>query len=334
MSPGSGSPGSANSGRAPGLDRVKAVLQYRASPGFRRDLLAAAEEWLELVIVDESDHETFAVEMADAHVLLHVLEPVTPEVIAGAPELRLIQKLGVGVNTIDLSAAAEHGVAVANMPGSNSQAVAEMALLLMLATLRLTVPVDREVRAGRGWELDPDLVDQMGELAGRTVGLVGYGAVPRVLAPMLVAVGAEVVHTTRTPKPDAIGTALGFAELLDASDVVSLHIPLNPQTSGIMDAAAFGRMRAGSILVNTARGGLVEEPALVEALRTGHLRGAGLDVFVNEPVPVSHELLALDNVVLSPHVSWLTPETLQRSIGIAIENCRRVRVGAPLVHQV
>jgi phosphoglycerate dehydrogenase-like enzyme len=204
----------------------------------------------------------------------------------------------------------------------------------MLATLRLTVPVDREVRAGRGWSLDPNLVDQMGELGGRTVGLVGYGAVPRVLAPMLAAVGSEVRFTARSPKSGVVGTAMAFEELLGASDIVSMHIPLTPDTAEIMDEAAFAAMRPGSILVNTARGGLVCEADLLTALKSGHLRGAGLDVFVNEPVPVSNELLGLDNVVASPHVSWLTPETLRRSIGIAVENCRRVRSGELLLNEV
>ena len=123
---------------------MKAVLQYRASPGLRKQLAALAPDWLQIVVVAECDRETFAEEMRDTDVLLHVLEPVTAEVIAGAPKLQLIQKIGVGVNTIDLDAAQAHGVAVSNMPGTNSQAVAELTLTLMLAVLRRLVSLDRE----------------------------------------------------------------------------------------------------------------------------------------------------------------------------------------------
>jgi phosphoglycerate dehydrogenase-like enzyme len=129
---------------------VKAVLQYRASPGFRRRLEQAAPEWLEVVVVDESDLEHFEREMRDASALLHVLEPVTASVIAEAPALGLIQKIGVGVNTIDLDAARAHDVAVCNMPGTNSRAVAELTLALMLAAIRRVPYFDRETRAGRG----------------------------------------------------------------------------------------------------------------------------------------------------------------------------------------
>ncbi len=313
---------------------MKAVLQYRASPGFRRDLMAAAPDWLDVVIVDEADLDRFRTEMTDADVLLHVLEPVTRSVIEAAPELKLVQKIGVGVNTIDLEAAQDRGVAVANMPGSNSQAVAESALLLMLATLRRAVLIDRETRLGNGWNLDMDMVDQLGEIGGRTIGLVGYGAVPRLLAPMLDAIGADVLYASRTEKSDAVGTRRELDQLLGESDIVSVHLPLNDSTSDLFDAEAFGRMKPGSILINTARGGLINESDLAEALRSGQLRAAGLDVFSEEPVDPDHDLLALENTVVMPHVAWLTPETLRRSIDVCVENARRTKDGEALLHQV
>ena len=317
-----------------GSQSIKAVLQYRASAGFRRDLLAASPEWLEVVVVDERDTESFASEMRDSDVLLHVLEPVTEEVFAGAPELKLVQKIGVGVNTIDLDAARKHGVAAANMPGTNSSAVAEMTLLLMLATLRRITMVDAETKQGRGWQLEPETYDHHGEIAGRTVGLVGYGAVPRVFAPILKAMGAEVLYTATAPKPDAVGEFRSLADLLAESDVVSLHIPLTSETDSMFTGELFASMKPGSILINTARGGLVNESDLVSALQSGHLMAAGLDVFAEEPVHPSSELLGLPNVVVTPHIAWLTPETLKRSIHVCVENCRRVRDGEPLLHQV
>lgn len=313
---------------------MKAVLHYRPTPGFRA-ALADAPPWLEVVVVPEDEADTFATEIADAEVLLHVLEPVTADMIAGAGRLALVQKIGVGVNTIDLEAARAAGVGVANMPGTNSAAVAELALTLMLATLRRLVTLDATTRAGRWWDVDAAVIDSMGELGGRTVGLVGFGAVARHLAPVLTALGARVVYTATAPKADT-GAAewRELPDLLAESDVVSLHLPLTPATERLLDAPSLATMRPGAVLVNTARGGLVDEAALVDALRTGRLRGAGLDVFATEPVAADNPLLRLDNVVVGPHLAWLTPETLARSMGVAFENCRRVRDGEPLVHEV
>jgi phosphoglycerate dehydrogenase-like enzyme len=187
---------------------MKAVLQYSASPGLRQRITALD---FPIVIVDETDKDTFRREMTDAEILLHVLEPVTAAVIDAAPRLRLIQKIGIGVNTIDLDAARRRSITVCNMPGTNTQAVAEMTLLLMLATLRRLARLDDLTRVGKGWEFEPELPDDLGELSGRTVGLVGFGAVARRLVPMLEAIGAKVVYTSRRPAPDARVTFLRFS---------------------------------------------------------------------------------------------------------------------------
>lgn len=271
---------------------------------------------------------------AEADVLWHVLEPVTADLLASLPRLRLIQKIGTGVNTIDLDAARSRGIAVCNMPGTNTTAVAELSLLLMLAVLRRLPHLHGSTAAGRGWADGQVLPDPLGELAGRTVGLVGCGTVPRRLTPALLALGARVLYWSRSPKPDALGEAVSLERLLGDSDIVSLHLPIAADTARIIDAAALARMRDGAILINTARGGLVDEPALVAALRSGRLRGAGLDVFALEPVAEDHPLTRLPNVVLSPHVAWLTPETLDRSFAVALENCRRLAAAEPLLHQV
>jgi len=313
---------------------MKAVLQYAASPEFRERLAALGADGIEIAVVAEPDKAKFAEQMRDADVLLHVLEPVTEAVIAGAPELKLIQKIGVGVNTIDLEAAKARGIAVCNMPGSNAAAVAEMTLALMLAVLRRTVVLDARTRAGEGWRLDGAMVDSFGEIGGRTVGLVGYGAVPRHLAPALAALGARVLYTARAPKDDAAGEWRTLDDLLAQSDIVSLHVPETDETSGLIDAPAIERMRAGAVLINTARGGLVDEPALVAALESGRLRGAGLDVFAREPVDPANPLLALDTVVATPHLAWLTPETLDRSLSIALDNMDRLASGEALLNRV
>jgi phosphoglycerate dehydrogenase-like enzyme len=313
---------------------MKAVLHYRASPGFRRRVEELTPSWLRVVVVDEANRPGFAAEMQDTDALLHVLEPVTAAHLAAAPRLRLIQKIGVGVNTIDLEAARRRGILVANMPGTNSQAVAEMTLMLMLAALRRVGYFDPMTRRGEGWDADLAAFDGIGEIAGRTVGLVGYGEVGRRLAPVLRALGARVLYTARTPRPDAAAERRTLADLLAESDIVSLHVPLNGETERLIDARALAAMKPGAVLVNTARGGLVDEPALIAALRSGRLRAAGLDVFAREPADAANPLFDLPNVVVMPHIAWLTPETLERSLGIAFENCRRLRDGEELINRV
>jgi phosphoglycerate dehydrogenase-like enzyme len=216
------------------------------------------------------------------------------------------------------------------MPGTNSRAVAELTLLLMLACLRRLAAVESGLRQGR-WAPPLDVMAGLGEIAGRRVGLVGMGAVPMLLAPILAAMDAEPVYWSRTAKPGAPARHLPLPELLATSDIVSLHLPLTPETTGLVDVRA---MKAGAILVNTARGGLVDEAALVEALRAGRLAAAGLDVFEAEPIAADHPLLALANVTATPHLAWLTNETLERSLVVALQNARSLSSGAPLQFEV
>ena len=312
---------------------MKAVLHFAASAGFRAQIAAARPADVEIAIVDSADDAGFMREMRDAEVLLHALRPVRSTDIEGAPRLRLIQKIGVGVNTIDLETAKRRNIAVCNMPGTNTQAVVEMTLMLMLAALRRAARFDSETRAGRGW-LATDALDHVGEVGGRTVGLVGYGAVAARLAPVLQTLGANVCYTARTTKADAVARHVALDELLAGSDIVSLHCPAPPETRGMLSAAAIAGMKRGAVLVNTARGELVDEAALTDALRQGHLAAAGLDVFAQEPVQPDNPLLKLPNVIVAPHIAWLTPETLRRSLSVAFENCRRLAAGEPLIHRV
>jgi len=220
------------------------------------------------------------------------------------------------------------------MPGVNTRAVAELTLLLMLATLRRVCELDRQTREGLGWTLDAELVDSLGELGGRTVGLIGFGAVGKCLTPMLQGIGANVIYTSRTEANGAPARFVELPALLSDADIVSLHVPLTPQTRAMIDERAINSMKPGAILVNTARGGLVDYDALHGALVSGHLRAAGLDVYEAEPVSASHPLFQLPNVVVTPHVAWLTAETLHRSLGLFAENCRRLRDGIALLHQI
>ena len=298
---------------------MKIVFHFDGTHALRQRL-----EPLGVTLCPESDETGFQRLLPEIEVLWHVLKPVTAAVIERAPKLRLIQKIGIGVNTIDVEAAKRRGIAVCNLPGSNSRAVAEMTLLLMLACLRRLPQLDDSVRSG-DWQAAWELQDAFGELNGRSVGLVGYGAVPRVLHPILEALGAKVLFWSRSRRNAELDA------LLAQADIVSLHLPLTAETRDSIDVR---KMKPGSILVNTARGGLVDEKTLLLALESGQLAAAGLDVFAEEPLPSGHPLLRLKNVVAAPHLAWLTRETLERSIEAALRNIDRLQAGLPLESRV
>lgn len=309
---------------------MKVVFHYAAGPDLAARL--AAVPGLEITACPEDDDDLLFRLLPDADVLWHVLKPCTAAMIAASPRLRLIQKIGVGVNTIDLDAARARGLPVCNLPGTNSRAVAELTVGLMLGAVRRVPRFDAGLRAGV-WS-DPMLQDGIGELGGKTVGLIGYGSIPRLLAPVLAALGCRILYTARQDHPDAIGERRPLEALLAEADIISLHIPLTPETDRLIDAAALARMKRGAVLINTARGGLVDQPALTEALRSGHLGAAGLDVFATEPADPADSLFQLPDVVVTPHVAWVTTGTFDRSFTIAAENCRRIGAGEALLHRV
>jgi phosphoglycerate dehydrogenase-like enzyme len=311
---------------------MRVLFHYAAGPALSARLAALPD--LSVTVCSESDDTKLMELLPEADVLWHVLKPATAAMMARAPKLRLIQKIGVGVNTIDLEAAKERGIAVCNLPGTNARAVAELTLALMLATVRRLPLFDAAMRDGSAWALDPTVQDNLGELGGRTVGLVGYGAVPRLLAPVLKALGCNLLYTARIPHADALGEFRSLKTLLAEVDILSLHVPLTSETRHLIDSAAIRRMRRGAVLINTARGELVDQAALTEALRDGHLAAAGLDVFVEEPPNPAELLLTLPNVVVTPHIGWLTTGTFDRSFALAAENCRRLALGETLLHRV
>jgi len=313
---------------------MKVIYNYATGPEFAETLSALSGSGLDVEICVEADDARLFGLLKAAEVLWHCLRPVNADVIDAAPRLRLVQKIGVGVNTIDLQRARERGIAVCNMPGTNSRAVAEHTLGLMLAVLRQVRRFDGDVRRGAGWSWGAARQDRLGEVAGRTIGLVGMGAIPRLLAPILVAMGAEVIYTAHTPKPELPFAFVDLDALIERADIVSLHVPLDDTTRHLLSAQRFIRMRRGSVLINTARGALIDEVALVAALDAGRIAGAGLDVFDSEPIAPDHPLLRRDDVVLTPHVAWLTRETLQRSLAVAVANCHRLANAQPLLHRV
>ncbi len=313
---------------------LSVLFHAAAGPDLRARLAACNGDTLTVTICPETDPDRLARLLPGTDVLWHVLSPATAAMIAAAPRLRLIQKIGTGVNTIDLDAARARNIPVCNLPGTNARAVAELTLALMLAALRRLPVFDTAMRQGRGFALDPVHLDGIGELGGRTVGLVGYGAVPHILAPILTALGCTLLYTARSHHPDALASYRPLDALLAEADIVSLHLPLTAETTHLINAPRLARMRPGAILVNTARGGLVDQTALTEALQSKRLAAAGLDVFDPEPPSPTTPLLTLPNVVLTPHIAWLTTGTFDRSFTLATENCRRLTTGDPLLHRV
>lgn len=311
---------------------MKVLFHYDAGPRLREELDRLRSQGLDIVCCPQGPAEPFLTELKDTEALWHVLEPVTAEMIEQAPKLRLIQKIGVGVNTIDLDAAKEAGIAVCNMPGTNSRAVAEMTLLLMLSTLRRLPQTDALCRSGE-WAPDGEMKESFSEVAGKTIGLVGFGSVPEILAPILEAMGATVIYTARAKKEVSYRYCT-MPDLLEQADIISLHVPYTAETEKLIDGAEIARMKPGAVLINTARGQLVDEAALHAALESGQISGAGLDVFTEEPASKGNRLLDLPNVTVSPHLAWLTRETFARSIDIASQNALASRDGGPLAHRV
>jgi phosphoglycerate dehydrogenase-like enzyme len=296
------------------------------------DFVAPESDWLDIRWCAEDDDDTFYRELPDAEVIWHVLRPLSGADLERGPRLRLVHKLGAGVNTIDVDVATKRGIAVANMPGANAPSVAEGTVLLMLAALRRLPALDRVTREGRGWPSDPSLGETVRDIGSCTVGLVGYGNIAKTVEQIVAAMGATVLHTST--RDDGHPGWRPLPELLAASDIVSLHLPLTPDTDRLLDRDVLARMKSDAVLVNTSRGPIVDEEALVEALRAGRLAAAGLDVFAVEPIPPGSALLSLDNVVLTPHVTWYTADTMRRYLAEAVDNCRRLREGRELANVV
>ncbi|GGK40848.1 2-hydroxyacid dehydrogenase [Salinarimonas ramus] len=264
------------------------------------------------------DAATFAARVADADGVMLAWD-FPSEAFAAAPRLRRIAFCGSGASSyVDLALAAAHGVDVTTAPGYGDRAIAEHALGLALATLRAIPAADATLRAG-GWEV----AHQGRELSGATVGLVGWGGIAKAFARLLEGFEATILVHTRSRAPGEREGAVTFVsldELVARADVVSLHLASTPETAGILDARLIAAMRPEAILVNTARGALVDEAALVAALEAGRIAGAGLDVFAHEPLAAASPLRRLPNVVLTPHVAYRTRQARTRLYDRVVES--------------
>jgi D-3-phosphoglycerate dehydrogenase len=253
--------------------------------------------------------DALVVAVADADAMIAGVEPVTARVLDAAPRLRVVARRGVGCDTVDVAAATERGVAVTITAGALTDAVADHAMALLLAVARRVPQFDRLVKSG-GWDRVPGV-----DLGGKTLGLLGFGAIGRAVARRAAGFGMRVLACDVLPDAaaaEALGVTLcGQDTVLAESDFVSLHVPLGPTTRGLIGATALRRMKPSAYLINTSRGPVVDEAALLQALRDGTLAGAGLDVFEHEPTR-NRALVELDSVVATPHVASHTVETVAR----------------------
>ncbi|MGK7868567.1 2-hydroxyacid dehydrogenase [Falsiroseomonas sp. E2-1-a20] len=280
--------------------------------------------------------EDLKAEIADADYALWWDVGVPAEVLAAAPKLKLMHKWGVGIDNIDLDYCRAHGIQVARTTGSNAAPVAEFTIGLMLAIARRIVPAHNTTAAG-GWAKN-EIWKQSVMLTGKTVGIIGLGAIGKGVAKRLQGFDCRVLYYSRTRLPEAEAKAIGVEyraldDLLAEVDFLSLNCPLTPETKGMIDARALAKMKPTASLVNVARGGVVVEADLVEALRTGKLRAAAVDVFDQEPPPADHPLLHMDNVIVSPHCASTAYENSRRSIEHWLGNMVRVSKGEPIPEQ-
>lgn len=273
-------------------------------------------------------------------IIADAIGDVTGSLIEGLPDLRLIHSEGVAYNRIDLETARKHHVYVCNSKGMNSSAVAEQTVLLMLGMLRDIAGGDRAVRSGRQIEKKEGYMQHgdLRELADCAVGLVGFGDIARKTAALLRAFGATRIFCTDVvpvspSQEEALGVKYcGLEELLAKSDIVSLHVPVTPDTIGIAGRSFFAAMKEGAMLVNTARGELVDDEALIEALESGNLAMAGLDTLDNEPVKQDHPLLNVsetvaEKILFSPHIAGITASSFRRSYEMIEEDIREAAQG-------
>jgi phosphoglycerate dehydrogenase-like enzyme len=270
---------------------------------------------------------------AEAEVLVWGPMPITTDMLDALPRLRFMQQAGVGVDTVDRSLLRDRGILLANNPGANAASVAEHTLALMLALIKQVIPAERAFQSGRFAQVDL-LHSGIDDLAGATVGLVGMGAIGREVAVRMQAFGANMLYTTRTRIDSDTEARLGATwvpmdALLTQSDIVSLHLLLTAETAGIINAKSLAQMKRGAYLVNTSRGGLVDEDALRAALTSGHLRGAALDVLQHEQ-DGGNPFVDLPQVLVTPHVGGGSRGGFNAMADGVIANVRRFLTGEPL----
>lgn len=281
----------------------------------------------EVVLEDcHGDVAALRASVADADAVLIRTTPVDAETVGMMPRCRAMVRYGVGVDSIDLAAAREAGIKVANVPDYGIEEVSDQAVALLLAVNRQIARRDRALRAGQWDFATPEPVYR---LRGAILGIVGYGRIARAFRRKMAGFepGRVLAHDPALSDWPGDVEASDFETICTAADYISLHCPLTPATHHLVDAAAMAAMKQGVVLINTARGGLIDEAALADAMDAGHVRGAGIDVFETEPPPADHPLLTRDNVVVSDHRGWFSEQAIADLQRKAAQEVRRVLEG-------
>lgn len=286
----------------------------------------------EVTLYDVTSPEELPERIKDAEVVLCNKTPLTAEAMEQAPHLRYIGLFATGYNNIDTAYTSAHGITVCNVPGYSTEAVAQHTFAFILALINRIGEYNQTVAEGdwirsRTFSYFPLPI---AELCGKTIGIIGYGAIGRRVGDIAKAFGMTVLVNNRRPVNDDTVTQVDLDTLLKTADIVSLHCPLNEDSKGIMNTDAFAKMKKGSFLVNTARGPLVDEKALREALESGHLAGAGVDVLCVEPMEPTCPLLNAPNCLITPHIAWAGAETRRRLLSIMQDNINAYLAGNPI----
>jgi phosphoglycerate dehydrogenase-like enzyme len=318
---------------------TRVLYLSHATPEVYAIIRAAMRPGFDLVTLEHDDDEERRQRIADCEAVIVAARPLRRSLIEAAPRLRLVHHQGVGYqDTVDVAALRERSIALALTPEGTTTGVAEHTVLLLLAVLKRLPFADAELRQGR-FHINA-LRPVSRELAGMTIGYVGMGRIAQAVAERLRAFATTGLYHDPAVRLDAARAAAlgvspaGFDELLARADVVTLHLPLTAATRHLVGADALARMKPGAFLINTARGGLVDEAALAAALASGRLAGAGLDVFETEPVSPGHPLAGLANVVLTPHIAAGTRDALATKMRAVFANIERFFRGEPLANEI
>lgn len=305
---------------------------YTENPG---DLSWSGLEALgELTVYDRTPPEQIADRIGDAEIVILNKTPLPREMLDRCPNVRYIGVLATGYNIVDVQAAKERGIPVCNIPTYGTDAVGQFAIAMLLEICHHVAHHDAAVHEGR-WESCPDWCFwdyPLIELAGKTMGIIGFGRIGRTTGRIARALGMQVVacDSIETDEGREIGRYLPLEELFACSDVIALHCPLFPETQGIINRDTIAKMKDGVILLNNSRGPLIVEQDLADALNSGKVYAAGLDVVSTEPIRGDNPLLKAKNCLITPHISWAPKESRQRLMGIAVESLRAFLDGKPI----
>ncbi|MEB6181829.1 D-2-hydroxyacid dehydrogenase [Enterococcus casseliflavus] len=294
------------------------------------------EELGEVTVYDRTsytDKQEIIERIGDAEAILTNKTPITADVLKACPQLTYIGVLATGYNVVDLAAAKEQGITVTNIPSYSTNAVAQATFALLLEVTNQVGHHNRSVHQG-DWQTSKDFSywqTPLMELASKTIGLIGYGAIAQAVATIAHAFQLKVIYFNHRPKPAQADWAkqVSLTELYQEADIISLHVPQFPETEKMIDRTALAQMKSSAILINTARGGLIDEGAVAEALHTGQIAALAADVVSKEPIAADNPLLQAPNCYLTPHIAWAPVETRRRLMGIAVANLSGFKAGTP-----